>query len=236
MRFVDHSALLERFRGRSIAIVGSGPGSLDNEPGFVDAHDVVLRVNNYKTGPAQGFRTDVHYSFYGSSVRKTADELKSDGVTLCVCKCPDAQPIESDWHRRRGKLNGIDFRYIYRDRADWWFCDTFVPTAEHFMTSFELLGGHIPTTGFAAILDVLEYEPKSLFLTGFDFFESKIHNVNEPWRVGDPSDPIGHRPELELAWLRGNAKKYPISFDKRLAALTAQTKPTEESAFLIGAS
>jgi hypothetical protein len=105
----------------------------------------------------------VHYSFYGSSIFKTDDELKYDGVQLCMCKCPNSQPIESQWHRRMGKLNGIDFRYIYAARRAWWFTDTFIPDDERFMRKVAMLQGHIPTTGFAAILDVLDCEPSEPF-------------------------------------------------------------------------
>lgn len=218
MRFVQFSDVAERFRGKSVAIVGGAPSALDNAPGFVDGHQVVVRVNNYKTGPAQGTRCDVFYSFFGGSIRKTPDELRTDGVTLCVCKCPDAKPIESPWHERMGKQTGIDFRYIYRARMDWWFCDTFVPDVPHFLRTFELLDGHIPTTGFAAILDVLACEPASVYLTGFDGFTSGIHH-GEKWKPGDPTDPIGHRPEMELAWLAANLGNHPLSVDGKLTAL-----------------
>ena len=87
MRFVSRQELKPYFKGKSVAIVGSGPGVLTNEIGFVDSHDVVVRVNNYKLSPHAGMRTDVHYSFYGTSIRKTAYELRSDGVYLCMCKC-----------------------------------------------------------------------------------------------------------------------------------------------------
>lgn len=205
------------FRGRHVAIVGSGPGSLDNDPGFVDSHDVVVRCNNYRTGPAQGFRTDVFYSFFGGSIKKTRDALIADGVRLCMCKVPNAQPIESAWHRQHNKMNGVDFSYIYRARASFWFCPTFVPTVEHFLEGFNLLGGHIPTTGFAAILDVLRCKPASCHLTGFDGFTSLVHNVDEVWRAGDPTDPIGHVPHAELQWLRDNQYAEPLTFDPRLA-------------------
>ncbi len=211
--FVTFDRVASLLRGKTVAIVGSGPGSLDNDAGKVDGHDVVIRVNNYKTGIAQGWRTDVHYSFYGNSIRKPAFALKKDGVKLCMCKCPNSKPIESEWHEKTGRQFGIDFRYIYEKRASFWFCETFVPDDAHFMLGFDLLERHIPTTGFSAILDVLECEPKSVFLTGFDFFVSGIHNVNEPWRAGNPEDPICHRPDLELAWLKENAKAYPISLD-----------------------
>jgi hypothetical protein len=215
--FSDVATLRSELAGQKVAIVGSGPGVLENEPGFIDSHDVVVRVNNYKTSRPAGVRTDVHYSFYGGSIRKGRAELIGDGVRLCVNKCPDAQFIESEWHRINGKMEGVDFRYIYRRRAEWWFCPTFVPSVEHFLRGFKLLGGHIPTTGFSAILDVLDAAPSEVYITGFDFFTSGVHNVNEPWRAGRGDDPIGHVPAVELAWLRDNLRAHPISCDKRLA-------------------
>lgn len=217
--FSDIHRLDEVFAGKCVAIVGSGPGVLGNEPGFVDGHDVVVRINNHKCGDRAGWRTDVHFSFYGGSIRKRREDLIAEGVTLCMCKCPDAKAFESPWHVARNKPNGIDFRYIYTNRARWWFCPTYVPALDDFLQSFYLLGNHVPTTGFAAILDVLRCEPKQVYLTGFDFFSSGVHNVDERWQPGDPSDPIGHVPAVELGWLRDNLQAHPISCDKRLAAL-----------------
>jgi hypothetical protein len=225
MRFITFEETAERLHGKSVAIVGSAPSVLGNVPGFVDSHDVVVRVNNYKLGEPQGFRCDVFYSFFGHSIRKTDVELKADGVKLLMCKCPDAKPLESDWHERNCKPLGVDFRYIYQDRKDWWFADTFVPSVEHFMKSFELLGKHVPTTGFSAILDVLACNPKSVYLTGFDFMTSGIHNVDEKWRPGDPSDPIGHRPEREFAWIRDNRRLKPLTFDKHLSSMIVVGDP-----------
>lgn len=219
MRFVEFGEVAQRLHGKSVAIVGGAPSVLQNAPGFVDAHDVVVRVNNYRTGREQGFRCDVFYSFFGGSIKKSAAELLADGVALCLCKCPDAKPIESNWHESKGKHAGVDFRSIYRARDEWWFCDTFIPTVPHFMRGFELLDRHIPTTGFAAILDVLLCNPARVYLTGFDGFSSGLHNVNEKWRPGDPADPIGHKPELELAWIARNLHNYPLSVDQRLTEL-----------------
>lgn len=216
MRFVTFEEAATRFAGKSVAVVGSAPSVLLNASGVIDGHDVVVRVNNYKLGRQAGKRTDVHYAFYGSSIKKSKLELIRDGVKLCMCKCPNSKPIESEWHERTGRQNGIDFRYIYQGRKDFWFCDTFVPTDEHFRFSFELLGRHIPTTGFAAILDVLGCKPRSVYLTGFDFFASGLHNVNEKWRPGNPEDPIGHSSERERAWLRANLSNYPILLDAKL--------------------
>ena len=216
MHFVSRSEVLARFEGKNVAVVGSGPGVLDNEPGFVDGHNIVVRVNNYRLSQQAGQRTDVYYSFFGNSIRKTVEELKRDGVTLCMCKCPDAHTVESEWHRTHDKMIGVDFRWIYRKRAPWWFCDTFIPSKDEFLATFELLGRHIPTTGFAAIIDVLSFNPRKIYLTGFDFFRSGLHNVNEPWSEKNNDDPIGHVPERELAWLVRNALRLPIMADQKL--------------------
>ena len=224
MRFCGRETVAAAFKDHTVAIVGSGPGVLDNAPGFVDSHDVVLRVNNYKLTVQTGERTDVFYSFFGRSIRKTRDDLEADGVRLCMCKCPDAKFMESKWHRIKKKPRGVDFRYIYLERADWWFCDTFVPSVEDFMETFTLLGKHVPTTGFAAIHEVLKHDPRSVYITGFDFFSSGIHNLNEKWRAGDPSDPIGHAPQAELKWLAENMNRHPIAVDSALAAILTETE------------
>lgn len=212
MRFISRSEAQSRFEGKRVAVVGSGPGVLGNVKGHVDSFDVVVRVNNYKLSKEAGFRCDVFASFFGSSIKKSAEDLKRDGVTLCLCKCPNADisepgptnpnPVNADWHRKHGKMIGLDYRPHYRRREQFWFCDTHVPTIAEFMESFRALDGHMPTSGFAAIFEVLLGQPRSVYLTGFDGFQSKIHNVNEPWREKNLDDPIRHRPDLELLWLK----------------------------------
>ena len=224
MIFNDKAKLFETFEGKTVAIVGSGPTVLANESGFIDSHDVVVRVNNYKLMGTTGRRTDVYYSFFGTSIKKSAQELIEDGVYLCMAKCPNDKFIQSAWHEMRGKQQGIDFKYIYEYRKNFWFTDTFVPTVDEFLVYFNLLGKHIPTTGFNAILEVLNYNPRSVYITGFDFFQSGIHNVNERWKRRNNSDPIGHRSDLELNWLVKNYEKLGITFDVKLAQLIKQKK------------
>jgi hypothetical protein len=219
VRFVSFEDVWRFFDGKTVAVVGSAPSILDAEQGFIDSHDIVVRINNYKCGPAQGFRTDVFYSFFGGSIRKTAEALKRDGVKLMMNKCPDAKPLQCEWHEKNNKQNGIDFRYIFAFRKAWWFGDVFVPTPQSFLEKFELLDRHIPTTGFSAILDVIACPIKSAHIAGFDFFASGLHNVDEHWKPGDPSDPIGHRPDLEAQWLNWNAERFPITFDAKLEEL-----------------
>lgn len=228
MRFVTFSEAADRIRGKSIAIVGSAPSCVtDNKPGFVDSHEVVLRINNHKCGPAQGSRTDIHYSFYGSSIRNNPADLKRQGVKLSWCKCPNSKPLESAWHESRKKTSGIDFRYIYEARRRWWFCDTFIPDDERFMRKVNALYGHIPSTGLSAIMDVIDCKPASIYVTGFDFFSSGIHNVNELWRPGDPTDPIGHVPELERSWIAREGSG--LELDKHLKRIIADERARMEA-------
>lgn len=149
----------------------------------------------------------MYYSFFGTSVKKTRQALIQDGVTLCLCKCPDAKFIESDWHTKNNKPLGVDFRYIYERRKDFWFCDTFIPTTEQFREKFHVLNDHIPTTGMAAIMEIAQFDC-AIYLTGFDFFTSKTHNVNETWAQKNTDDPIGHSPTHEIGWLRKHRDRF----------------------------
>lgn len=219
MRLLNKNDLLNYIQGKSVAIVGSAPGVLNNDDGFIDSHDIVVRVNNYKLLKNTGVRTDIYYSYFGGAIKKSAKELVDDGVKFCMCKCPNAQFIQSEWHKKHGKMNGVDFRYIYRMRDGWWPTDVYVPKVDEFLETFEVLGKHIPTTGFSAIYDILKYEPKSVYVTGFDFFESGFHNVNEKWRKVNNSDPICHRPDLEKKWLKDNLNNYMVILDKTLESM-----------------
>ncbi len=82
----------------------------------------------------------------------------------------------------------------------------------------------MPTSGFAAIFEVLQARPNQVFLTGFDFFQSKIHNVNEPWREKNLDDPIRHRPDLELAWVKQALVRHQIMTDVALMDALKQHK------------
>lgn len=197
--------------------MGSGPTVLDNEIGFIDSHDIVVRINNYKTDEYTGFRTDVYYSFFGVSCKKDREDLMDDGVKLCMCKLPNENFIKSQWHIDHNKTEGTNFKSIYQRRKNFWFCDTYIPVKERMASYMGALKGHMPTTGFSCILDILSFNCE-VHITGFDFFTSKIHNVNELWRSGNKRDPIRHLPELELQWLRDNPTER-LSFDVELASL-----------------
>lgn len=224
MKFVNLDQAKKWIAGKSVILIGSAPSVLDCEPDYIDSKNVIIRVNNFKLGERQGYRADIHYSFYGTSIRVRRETLQNSGVMLCMCKLPNSKPLQSAWHESNGKICGIDYRYIYENRKEWWWCDTFIPDDQFFLDKFNLLNQHQPTTGFAAILDVLACEPSELELVGYDFFTSGIHNYNEKWTHRNADDPICHRPDLELKWLKENVDKYPITLDKKLKEIIFNCK------------
>lgn len=228
--FSDFERVKDFMRGKRVVVVGSGPTGAHNKPGVIDGYDVIVRVNNYKTkgvksgipydySASLGSRTDVFYSFFGSSIQKTREELIADGVKLCMSKLPNSKPFHSAWAAARGKEESHDYRPNYRRRESFWFCPTYVPTDEHFMELFESMGRHQPTTGFSAIMDMSKCEPKELYITGFDFFASGVHNVDERWRRKNEDDPHGHDPEREKRAVIELSKKPFVTLDPYLQGL-----------------
>lgn len=214
----DDAELSKLITDKRIALVGSGPGVLDNETGYIDdSFDTVVRVSNFKLTRNTGKRVDIHYSFYGSSIKTDRDVLINAGVKYCIAKCPPGQVFESPFHRKRGTINSINFDYIYESKRDWWFCPTFIPDESELHAGFDLLSGHMPTTGFSALLLLMKMNPAEIYMTGFDFFTSKIHNVNEKWRESTDNSPIRHRPDLELQFVMSYRNE--LRFDKRLSTI-----------------
>jgi hypothetical protein len=210
MTLLDYKFLKKSFKNKRVVIMGSAPNVLENKGKYINKFDYVIRINNYKIKGFEdkvGDRCDVFYSFFGSSIKKMKEELIEDGVKFCMCKCPDAFCFEHNvaWDK---KNRGSDFRWVYENRRDFWFCPVYIPTKKYFIKVFHSLGDHIPTTGFACILELIECQPQELYITGFDGFSSKIHNVNEPWREKHLDDPIRHIPGKEIELIRRFKKEY----------------------------
>lgn len=230
MRQLTFDYLKNYFSGKTVAIVGSAPTVLDNIRADIEGYDEIIRINNYKTkgiDPLRnrpydytanvGNRTDWHYSFYGSSIRKTQEELKADRIKGHLCKCPDNNCHMTAWHEKMGWQKGCDFRWIYRVRQNYWVAPVYIPEREHYLKCFNLLNKHVPTTGFCCVWEFINIKPKRLYITGFDFFESGKHNIDDMWRPGRADDPICHVPRVEYKYVKGWALQYEwIRVDKYL--------------------
>jgi hypothetical protein len=227
--------LHETFKGKRVAIVGSAPSALKNDAQYIDRYDEIVRINNFKTvgtdlkgrdydfRPQVGYRTDWHYSFYGGSIRTSHKEL--EGIKGHLCKCPNEEIVHlTEWHKMRKLEKGCGWAWIYRKRKDYWIAPLYIPTKAHYLECFDMLGQHVPSTGFACLWEFASMPVKEMYVTGFDFFTSGVHNINEKWNKGMSDDPIRHLPEKERAIFKTWAKKMPskIKLDKYLRRLFSE--------------
>jgi hypothetical protein len=231
MNLLTQADLVNIFKGKRVVIVGSAPSGRElNTKDKIESYDEVIRVNNYKTKGVDlkgrpydfsrelGIRTDYHYSFYGGSIRKTAEDLK--GIKGHLCKCPNDDCHVTDWHRERNQQQGGDFRPIYRRRKDFWIAPVYIPEKDHYMKLFDALGNHVPSTGFACIWELLQCQCKELYVTGFDWMTSRLHNVDELWRPGNQDDPIKHVWDEEVKLMRRWVFEYPeLEIDSKIREL-----------------
>jgi hypothetical protein len=90
----------------------------------------------------------------------------------------------------------------------------FIQTEQNFLMNMAAINRTL-TTGMSAILDVLRYNPKEIYVTGFDFFKSKIHH-GRLWKDGDG----GHDNEGEKKLLKKLMKENScIKTDKTIKGL-----------------
>ena len=215
---LEFKDLKKAFKDKNVVIIGSAPSALQhNTKSNIESYDEIIRVNNFKTKGIDlkniaydyiellGERTDWHYSFYGGSIRTKIEEIK--GIKGHLCKCPNDECHVTQWHIDRNQQQGGDFRPIYRRRKDYWIAPVYIPEKKHYMELFNILDKHVPSTGFACIWELIQCEPKKLYITGFDFMRCKKHNVDELWNPGNQDDPIRHMWDLEAALLKKWAYK-----------------------------
>lgn len=177
----------------TVAVVGNGPSALDYPLGRrIDDCDKVVRINNYRLSAQWtkyiGSQTDIFASnLYTRDVKKTRAELVSDGVTQIWATIPKGTRFshwDSDWQAAELQYRGFPIASI-----DW---RSFVTLNAHSGKGGELLyaaacslgglgfrfvGGLMspPTSGLVAILKAIELRPKTIMLTGFDFFTA-VHS------------------------------------------------------------
>lgn len=207
MQFADKTEIKNFIHNKRVVIFGSAPSALDNTEKDIENYDIIIRVNNYDISKFYkniGKRTDIHYSFYGYSIRKTKKELSEEGIKYHVCKCPDAF-----CHNEALTEFSKSYRWIYEMRKDFWVAPVYIPAKEDYFKYYNKLNNHVPTTGFMAIMTFKDFFPAELYITGFDFFKSKLHNINQQWNEGKlKNDPICHDPEKEKNLLLEYTKKY----------------------------
>jgi len=198
---LDEKYVNDFFKGKSVLILGSAPCVIDLDPDFMESFDIIVRSNNYKNFNACT-RTDVYYSFLGGSVKKNIDDIVADGAKFIFCRCPNADFSKHvDGKYIPGK--SFDARFVYELRKDWFKLPYFVQTMKNYRRNYSLID-RLLTTGVSSIVDIMRYDPGRLYVAGFEFFTTLIHNVDEICNLN-----TGHYfpGEMELVRTLYNKKK-----------------------------
>ena len=155
--------MVQFFKDENVLVLGSAPCVQNVPADDVNWFDVIVRLNNYKFFNSCQ-RVDVWYSHFGTTIKKDMDAVRRDNPNfLMINYLPEG------------------FGSIYQTRQMW--KDAFPyykQTHADFTSNFETVGA-TPTIGIAAILDIVRCNPSNLFIAGYDFFSSWMHNIDEPW-------------------------------------------------------
>lgn len=191
-------------RGKRVVVIGSAPSALRNRGEDIDGYDTIIRVNNYDLGRdsnSLGTRTDIYYSFFGSSIKHTAEQLRKEKVQVLVSKIPYADYTRHYAYGRDERHGVLNFKKYY-DNWRWRGLPIYIPRTTDLIDECALIG-RMMSSGVSAIKFALSCEPKSLYVTGFDFFASGIHDHHARWRNGAG----GHATHKEREYVKSLYKK-----------------------------
>jgi len=162
--------------GQSIAIVGNAGYLRDTDYGaFIDDHDLVIRMNSFHTvgyEKSVGSKVDIFFSAFGRKVQ--FNPLCRKARYICSSK-PNTFHKEAAselrlFSHRKGKHITIGMKALDKREG-------YAPDPAYYMGLGKTLS-HTPTTGFMAILFVLEHlydSSSSIFITGFSFFQGNSY-------------------------------------------------------------
>jgi len=211
--------LSDMLKGSSVAICGSAPSIQDNRDGYIDKHDIVVRMNNFKLLRSCGEKKHIYYSYFGKAIRKNASEINEFEVVMC--KYPE---VDFTGHTYGETDAGYSENFIkFYENKKSFFNKIFVPVWKPRLSEWTqnfLSIGRIPSTGLSCILDILRFKPKKIYITGFDFFSTMMHNVNEPITQKELSR---HDFEREKEFFEKIVRYEPVELDKHLKKIFGDT-------------
>jgi len=168
----------------SVAIIGNAGYLAQMQLGAqIDAHDLVVRMNDFETAGfehAVGSKADLLVASFAKEIGFKSPKLQIPRWVVA------SVPPNFHKDRRRGLVfrHGINIAHgmalMRRDTV-------FVPSIEYYSDLCDRLGT-MPTTGAMAILlitDVLADQVGDVFIAGFSFFEGRSHYYDD--RVLEPA-------------------------------------------------
>jgi hypothetical protein len=191
---VGFKELYDYIHGKKVLILGSAPNSEKMTSRQINGHDIVVRTNNYKFFN-DNYKIDIYYSYFGKNIKKQQMEIIKDKVKYIMCKYPLV-----NWKKHIPGKSGFWADCIY-DRLPWFPVKYYIAEETHFIENFNLID-NVPTTGFSAICDIMRFEPAKLNIGGFDFFKTKVHNINEKWRGNDDAHVPDKEKKIVKKWVK----------------------------------
>ena len=151
--------------GKSVALVGPAKSIEGSKNGdLIDSCDVVIRLNyaKIKNTKDSGTRTDVIY--YDGSMHNHRDL----NIKFLVCSYP-----EIEWFfESRCRRNTQYYSRIYNHKI----VDSLL--YQSLKTTLSETNKIRPNTGLIAMVDLLNHNIRSLFITGLDFYRTGYLNVH----------------------------------------------------------
>jgi hypothetical protein len=183
-------------RKASLAIVGNAGYLAELEQGaWIDAHDLVLRMNNFRTDGfvrQVGRKLDIFFTTFHHDIALSHPALMHAPFIATSVPFNLTKRRSDGLQHRHAIFIATGLKRLRRKVA-------FVPSQVYFAAVRRSLGRY-PSTGAMAILlavDFLLPVCGNVFITGFSFFEGQGHYFHN-----GPVAPRNHDPQREQALLR----------------------------------
>lgn len=218
----------EYLKGKRIALVGPAPSILNSKQGkALEEYDVIVRLNKAVPVPDElfddiGRRTDVLYNCMNPSEecggKIDITELHRRGVKFLVSPFAPYKTYRFGKDIKDFARRNLDHEYGVR------FCHI---DPKYFARLMVLL--KLPNTGIAAILDLLQHDIKSLYITGITFFKGgyipQYRGYNEKEVMARMARFNLHDQERQLDYMRKILTDNPrVKTDAALAAILKPPK------------
>jgi hypothetical protein len=173
MAMVPYFASFHKFiEGKSIAIVGPSNSIVGRKLGnYIDKHDLIVRLNKSLPIPKNryidiGSRTEIIYNSLNTTDYPGENQIHPNffyqhGIQYLCCSYPSIYPFKNDIMKFISLNRGlIPFRYL---------------DLELFQKLENILRTR-PYTGTCAIVDLLKFNIKKLYITGLDFYATAYYS------------------------------------------------------------
>jgi len=204
-------------KGKRVIVVGPAPSIIGSKQGdLINQYDVVVRLNKALPVPKDlqsdiGRKTDILYNCMNPSEECggtiSLGQLKKYNVKFLVAAYPPVDKMEST--KLRTRKDNFDFYQKNKSKFPN-YCHTDKNHFKKLWTEMKL-----PNTGIMAILDLLRFDIKELYITGITFFKggyySKYRKYNEEEVLKHMKRFNLHKQDKQLSYMA-----HILSKDKRV--------------------